>query len=183
MSSAPKESSTGSQPERLPFEPGRKKSAKEAKPAAKPPAKSEPKAAKASKSESKVEKKAQQSSKPSSQKSRASTAIPDVVSKRMARRMAFFCGIPTSLGMATFVISYIIVSKGIFKLPNAAVVLVSMGFFGLGVLGLSYGILSASWDEERSGGLIGLQEFGTNFGRLRQGWKEARRQKQQKTEG
>ena len=183
MSSEPKESSDS---KRLPFEPARKKSAKEAKPAAKSPSK--PKAQKAEKSDSKTEKKptlqkkASSSSKPSGRKSRESMAIPEVVSQRMARRMALFCGVPTVLGMATFVVSYIIITKGIYKLPNVAVVLVSMGFFGLGVLGLSYGILSASWDEDRAGGLIGAQEFGTNFGRLREGWKEARRQKQQKTE-
>jgi hypothetical protein len=183
MSSEPKESPAGSQPERLPFEPGRKKPAKDAKPAEKAPAPPKPKAEKASsQSKPKDDKKAKSSSTPSGKKSRESTTIPDVVSKRMARRMAFFSGIPTSLGMATFVVSYIIVTKGIYKLPNAAVVLVSMGFFGLGVLGLSYGILSASWDETRPGGLIGFQEFGTNFGRLREGWKEARRQKQQKTD-
>ena len=98
----------------------------------------------------------------------------------MARRMAFFCGIPTVLGIATFVVSYFIVTKGIYKLPNAAVVLVSMLFFGLGVVGLSYGLLSASWDEERVGGLLGASEFSTNLGRLTGAWKEAREQQKQK---
>ena len=34
------------------------------------------------------------------------SAIPDAVSKRMARRMAFFSGIPTVLGIASFFIFY-----------------------------------------------------------------------------
>ncbi|AFZ30021.1 hypothetical protein Glo7428_1459 [Gloeocapsa sp. PCC 7428] len=107
---------------------------------------------------------------------RAQMAVPKVVSDRMARRMAAFCGIPTALGMSTFIVSYLIVSHGWFKLPNVAVLLVSMGFFGLGVLGLSYGVLSASWDEEIVGSMLGWQEFTSNWGRMLSAWR-SRRQK------
>jgi hypothetical protein len=92
----------------------------------------------------------------------------------MARRMAFFCGIPTVMGMLTFVISYIIVSQHLFKLPTIVVFLVSLGFFGLGVLGLSYGALSASWDEDRLGSWLGWSEFRLNFGRAVESWRTAK---------
>jgi len=49
------------------------------------------------------------------------------------------CGVPTALGMATL-LPAIVISHGWLKVPNVAVVLLSMGFFGLGVLGLSYGV-------------------------------------------
>lgn len=101
-------------------------------------------------------------------------AIPQVVSARMGRRMAVLCGIPTFLGVATFFVSYIIVSHGWFKLPHIAVLLTSMGFFGLGVLGLSYGVLSASWDEEVVGSMLGWQEFKVNWGRMVSAWRETR---------
>lgn len=101
-------------------------------------------------------------------------SIPEVVSKRMISRIALFCGVPTFLGVATFFVSYLIVTKGLFELPNTAVLLVSMGCFGLGVLGLSYGVLSASWDEEVSGSSLGWQEFTTNFGRMRAAWRAAK---------
>jgi hypothetical protein len=68
----------------------------------------------------------------------------------------------------------LVVSKGLFDLPNTAVLLVSMGCFGLGVLGLSYGVLSASWDEEVSGSTLGWEEFNTNFGRMREAWRAAK---------
>ncbi|MGH2415468.1 MAG: photosystem II biosynthesis protein, partial [Microcystaceae cyanobacterium] len=58
-----------------------------------------------------------------------SDAIPEVVSKRMIRRMAIFCGIPSTLGMLSFVISYWIIRYEWFKLPRIAVVLVSLGLF------------------------------------------------------
>jgi ABC-type dipeptide/oligopeptide/nickel transport system permease subunit len=61
-----------------------------------------------------------------------------------------------------------------FDLPNIAVVLVSMGFFGLGVLGLTYGVLSSSWDEETPGSLWGFQEFTTNWGRMTAAWRASR---------
>ncbi len=103
-------------------------------------------------------------------------AIPEVVSRRMVKRMALFCGLPTLLGLATFPLSYVIVSQGWLELPNVAVLLVSMGGFGLGVLGLSYGALSASWDEDAGGSLLGWPEFRTNFGRVITSWRESRSQ-------
>lgn len=172
MSSKPKESASGDGQNQapkapLPFEPARKKDAKPAKaPAigARSPAKTAP--SKARKAERSTPR-------------REEMQIPDVVSRRMAGRMAFFCGVPTSLGMLTFVVSYFVVTKGLFKLPNSAVLLISLGFFGLGVIGLSYGLLSASWDEEHPGSLLGFEEFSTNFRRLTDAWKSAKKQKTQ----
>ncbi|MBW4539644.1 MAG: PAM68 family protein [Myxacorys chilensis ATA2-1-KO14] len=173
MSSKPKESANSdgqSQAPKapLPFEPTRKK---DAKPAKAPAIRARNPARTASSAKAKkVERSARQ---------RKEMQIPDVVSRRMAGRMAFFCGVPTSLGMLTFVVSYFVVTKGLFKLPNSAVLLISLGFFGLGVIGLSYGLLSASWDEEHPGSLLGFEEFSTNFGRLTDAWKSARKQKTQ----
>lgn len=180
MASDPKDINS---PDRLPFEPTQKK--KSAKTPSKPAVE---KVSKKPKREKKpnvsTPAKAATADKPSVNKeksarsSRNSGTIPEVVSKRMARRMALFCGIPSALGMLSFVVSYLLLVKSGIKLPNVAVVLVSMGFLGLGVLGLSYGLISASWDEERVGTRIGWEEFATNFKRLRQAWKSARKQKE-----
>ena len=105
------------------------------------------------------------------------TAIPKVVSQRMIRRVAVFCGIPTALGISTLVASYLLLIYAKIELPPLAVLLVNLGFFGLGVVGITYGVLSASWDEDRAGGLLGLREFSTNFGRMVQGWRESRQNK------
>jgi hypothetical protein len=111
--------------------------------------------------------------KPQAPVSKESMAIPDVVSKRMVRRMALLCGIPTVLGIATFLVSYFLVTQIGLKFPHVAVVLVSMGFFGLGVLGLTYGVLSASWDEAVPGTVLGWHEFTTNVGRMTAAWRSA----------
>lgn len=140
--------------DRLPFE----KAKKRQKPAQKTPAPAAP----------------AESNRQKTPASKEEMAIPAVVSQRMARRMAFFCGIPTALGMLTFVASYFIVINAWFKLPHSAVVLVSMGFFGLGVLGLTYGVVSASWDEDVPGSLAGWQEFTTNWGRITQAWRASK---------
>ncbi len=100
-----------------------------------------------------------------------SQGIPDEINRRITRRAALFCGIPTGLGLTTFVVSYILVSKHILDLPTSAVVLLSMLFLGIGVLGLSYGAISASWDEGRVGSWWGYDEFRKNFGHLSEAWK------------
>lgn len=96
--------------------------------------------------------------------------IPEAVSRRMLRRMAFFSGMPIALGVGIFFLSYYLLSRQIVEFAPVAVLLVTMGCFGLGVLGLTYGVLSASWDEE-PGGLIGVKEFKLNFGRAVESWK------------
>jgi hypothetical protein len=96
--------------------------------------------------------------------------IPEAVSKRMARRMAYFAGFPSVLSMLTFVASYVAMQRYHVVVPTVAVLLVSLLFFGLGVVGLSYGMLSASWDEE-PGSLLGFEHVGVNFGRMTEAFK------------
>ena len=104
------------------------------------------------------------------------SAIPKNVSQRMLRRMAFFSGMPIALGVGVFFLSYYLRSREIVEFAPVAVLLVTMGCFGLGVLGLTYGVLSAGWDEE-PGGLIGLKEFKLNFGRAMESWRAGKEAK------
>lgn len=120
----------------------------------------------------KIEKQKNQPAPPS----KAALQIPPEVNSRIVRRMALFCGIPTFLGFATFIASYIVVSHHWFELPNTVVVLVSMAFLGIGVLGLTYGALSASWEEGRLGSWFGWQEFRQNFSNLQEAWKSQRQE-------
>ena len=112
--------------------------------------------------------KVKQKRKASSRNSRPNSnlsAIPDVVSKRMGRRMAVFCGIPSALGMSSLFVCYWLKVKEIVELPPYFAFAVSIGFLALGVLGLSYGLFSASWDEERAGTVFGSEDFKLNLGR------------------
>jgi hypothetical protein len=84
----------------------------------------------------------------------------------MVRRIAFATGLPSLIGMAVFVASYLLVSRGILAIPPVATLLASGAFFLLGLLGLSYAVLSASW-EEPPGTLLGLEQIRLNLGRVR----------------
>lgn len=104
-------------------------------------------------------------------------AVPKVVSDRMVRRVVGFCGIPTVLGISTLVASYLLIVFVNIKLAPIAVLLANLGFFGLGVLGITYGVLSASWDIDRPGTILGWNEFTTNFGRMVEVWRTTRQKK------
>ena len=93
-------------------------------------------------------------------------AIPKDVANRMARRVAISTGVPSVMGMAVFVISYLLVSRGILDIPPSITLVASGLFFLLGLAGLSYGVLSASW-ESQPGTLLGLEHLKPNLQRLR----------------
>jgi len=100
--------------------------------------------------------------------------IPEVVSRRMVKRMALFSGIPTGMGMMSFVLFYLVVSRDWFEVPTYAVFAISLLFFGLGVVGLSYGIFSTSWEDE-PGSFWGWPEFRLNLGRTIDVWRNAQK--------
>jgi hypothetical protein len=100
-------------------------------------------------------------------KSTGARVIPDAVAKRMARRIAIATGIPSVLGMAVIVASYLLVSRGILTIQPVVTLLGSGALFLLGLVGLSYGVISASW-EEVGGTLLGLEQIPLNIGRIRE---------------
>ena len=103
---------------------------------------------------------------PARGQSTGARAIPETVANRMARRIALATGIPSLLGMAVFVASYLLVSRHILAIPPSATLLASGSCFLLGLLGLSYGVLSASW-EDQPGSLLGQEQIGLNISRIR----------------
>jgi len=107
-----------------------------------------------------------------------SGTIPEVVSQRMVKRMALFSGVPTGLGMFSFLACYWIVSHDWLEIPTYVVFAVSLLLFGLGVLGLSYGVLSTSWEENQPGSWWGWQEFRLNFSRTVTAWRTAKSESQ-----
>ena len=153
--------STDSEKDRLPFEPKSKRK-KVQKVKAEPAAQETVQPAKA-KSASK-----------SPKLSREDTNIPEVVSRRMLKRMVLFSGIPVSFGILVFFGSYVVITQGIADLPNVIVLLTTLACFGLSVVGLSYGALSASWEEDSVGTVLGIEQFKMNFGRLVGSWRQAR---------
>ena len=105
-------------------------------------------------------------------KNTSQSGIPKYVADRMARRIFFTTGIPTILGMSVFVVSYIIVTKNIAEIAPSATIAISALFFLLGLAGLSFGILSASWDKE-PGSFLGLENIPLNIKRAKAAFKPA----------
>lgn len=119
-----------------------------------------PKATKSNKSKKK-QKKAK-----GSKRADPAGVIPKVVSNRMIQRVGIFSGLPTLLAFLVIPTSYFVSEQGWVEFPSTVVLLLSITFLGLGLLGVSYGIISASWDEEIKGSLIGISEFKLNLGRI-----------------
>lgn len=100
--------------------------------------------------------------------SAAPGGIPPEVSNRMARRVAIATGIPTLMGMGVFITSYWLVSQQIVDIAPALTLISSGACFLLGLVGLSYGLFSSSW-EKKPGSLLGFEQIGLNIKRLRSG--------------
>ncbi len=109
-------------------------------------------------------------SKKSSKSTNKKSGIPSYVANRMARRIAFTTGIPTLSGMGVFIGSYFLISKGIADISPTLTLVSSAICFFIGLLGLSYGILSASWDFN-PGSFLGFENIKPNINRMKDAFK------------
>ena len=94
-------------------------------------------------------------------------AIPRPIANPMARRVAVFTGLPSLAGMGVFVLSYVLVTRGIADIPPGVTLTGSGALFLLGLAGLSFGVLTTSW-EPQPGSLLGLENLRPNLQRMRQ---------------
>ena len=113
--------------------------------------------------------------KKSSQNIRKDSGIPKYVANRMARRIAFTTGIPTLSGMGVFIGSYFLISKGIAEISPTITLVSSAMCFLVGLLGLSYGILSASWDFN-PGSFLGFENIKPNINRMKDAFKSSKKE-------
>lgn len=105
-----------------------------------------------------------------------SNFIPEEVSIRMIRRVVLFSGIPTFLGLSSFGINYYLITRDIVQVPSYFTLLETGAFFGLGFLGITYGVLSASWEMD-PGSPLGVGEFKTNLANLTAQWRQRSQEK------
>ena len=68
--------------------------------------------------------------------------------------------------------SYIIVTRNIAEIPPSSTIAISALFFLLGLGGLSFGILSSSWDKE-PGSFFGIENIPLNIERAKAAFKPA----------
>ena len=103
------------------------------------------------------------------------SGIPKYVADRMAKRIVFTTGIPTLSGMAVFIGSYFLISKGIAEIAPTVTLVSSAMCFLVGLLGLSYGILSASWDPN-PGSFLGFENIKPNINRMKNAFKNTKKE-------
>jgi hypothetical protein len=129
--------------------------------------KKKPKAKAAPKNTTKTAKTSKKAPKTKGRKrSDPTSVIPKVVSNRMIRRVGVFSGLPTLMAFLTIPTSYFVTERGWIDFPSTFVLMISVTFLGLGLVGVSYGIISASWDEDIKGSWLGISEFKLNLGRI-----------------
>ena len=92
--------------------------------------------------------------------------VPDAVANRMILRMATFGGVPVFLGIGVFVWFYFQATNEDNVFQPTAVAAATTVPWVLGLLGIGFGALSASWDEEDEGSALGVDEIKLNVGRL-----------------
>lgn len=101
-------------------------------------------------------------------------AVPEIVADRMIGRIAAFFGVPVFGGLTIFVGAFLYSKQTDTVIQPNIVAYATQVPFVLGLLGITYGILSASWEPENKGSTLGLDEFKTNVGRIKNGLERTR---------
>ncbi|KAL3784106.1 hypothetical protein HJC23_012738 [Cyclotella cryptica] len=99
----------------------------------------------------------------------SAAAIPERVAQRMGKRMLPFVGVPLLGSMASFVGFWYMATFRDMEFQPAVVATVSFVFLAVGLLGITYSVLSASWDDDREGSTLGFEEFSKNIESLKEG--------------
>lgn len=89
--------------------------------------------------------------------------VPEVVTNRMLKRITFTVGIPFAVGVAFFVLYYYLKAVRKVDVPEWLPLFTSLLTFGSAGAGITYGVLSASWDPAREGSALGWKEAQLNW--------------------
>lgn len=126
------------------------------------------------------------------QESPEAAAIPEKVAQRMGKRMLPFVGIPLFGSLGAFVAFWyfatykemefqpgavatttiVILVSGLLVSVSCGCVLMYFDLFSYSApccQGITYSIVSASWDEDREGSALGFDEFQKNVGNIKEG--------------
>jgi len=89
--------------------------------------------------------------------------IPEVVTNRMIKRIGVFVGLPLAIGVSFFPLFYYMKVVLKWNVPDWLPFITSFFTFGSAALGISYGIVSSSWDPLREGSFLGWTETQKNW--------------------
>eukprot|EP01025_Chloroclados_australasicus_P025755 TRINITY_DN2567_c0_g1_i21.p5 TRINITY_DN2567_c0_g1~~TRINITY_DN2567_c0_g1_i21.p5 ORF type:complete len:129 (+),score=19.37 TRINITY_DN2567_c0_g1_i21:276-662(+) len=92
--------------------------------------------------------------------------VPQGVTDRMLKRIFIFTGIPVLLGFLLYPAFYYLKVVMKVDVPMWSVYITQLFTFGGGALGITYGVMSTSWDVNREGSFLGWTEFRANLPQL-----------------
>lgn len=99
--------------------------------------------------------------------------LPQVVADRMIRRVAGFAGVPLGALFLFFGAYFVAKYKYDISVIPVVVAYTTLGCIGASGVGISWGIMSSSWDEEEEGTKFGWKEAKVNVVRARDGLMKA----------
>jgi len=97
-------------------------------------------------------------------------AIPEKVANRMGARALPFVGIPIFGGMGAFVLFWYLATYKDLEFEPSLVAATTIGLLVVGLAGITYSVMSTSWDEDREGTFLGTEEFSRNVDNLKAGF-------------
>lgn len=100
--------------------------------------------------------------------------IPEKVAQRMGKRMLPFVGIPLLGGMGSFVGFWYMATYKDMEFQPVLVAGTTIALLVIGLVGITYSMLSSSWDENREGSLLGTDEFSRNIDNIKGGLNRSR---------
>ena len=100
--------------------------------------------------------------------------IPEKVATRMGKRMLPFVGLPLFGSMLTFVLFWYLARYKDFSIPTVLVAYATSAILIVGLMGITYSVMSASWDADREGSLVGWEEFQINVNNVKEGLQRSR---------
>jgi len=100
--------------------------------------------------------------------------IPEKVAQRMGSRMLPFVGIPLFGGMGAFVAFWYMATYRDMEFQPALVAASTIVLLGVSLVGITYSMMSTSWDSDREGSLLGTDEFGKNVNNIKAGLSRSR---------
>eukprot|EP00899_Mesostigma_viride_P027444 jgi/Mesvir1/7885/Mv11818-RA.1 len=89
--------------------------------------------------------------------------VPQIVTDRMLTRMVTLSGIPMLVGFSSLPLFWYLKTVKGMDIPVVLAYGTSGLFFALAMAGISYGVISASWDPARPGSLLGIKEAQANL--------------------
>lgn len=99
--------------------------------------------------------------------------MPPKVAKRSAKRGMVIGGSFYGAMIAVFLVAIFIYKTQELIIPPTLMAFITLSLLALAIVGGSYGLMSASWDEDREGSVLGTEEFSKNMGIIGEGFRKA----------